>query len=205
MLRCVFCGLLSLLMFACFSARGESRFEVTPVLGAALFDLNIANNGSVVNSKAGGGVAGGAFIAYAFNPFISLETGILGVRRHVNDTAGVGSSASATYLEAPLLVRWRPMSFVSFALGGYGAMAISDLETVSSARVTTTTAFDNTNFRGTDLGAMASVRAHVPMTDRITFILDVRGMWGIADISTIQATTTRYRGAEFLGGLSFGL
>lgn len=205
MLRCVLCGLLSLVAFASFSALGEEHhgFKLTPVLGFGISNLSMTSGTTTVNTTAGAGSAAGAFAAFGFGGPVYLETGLLAVRRKINDVSGINTSFAASYLEIPLVVRWEPVRFFSAAVGGYTAFGVGDVTTTSGTTERTQT-FDSLNTKSSDLGALVSVRGAIPFNDRMAIILDARYLLGLQELSKVTGNSTKFRGLELLGGVSFG-
>jgi hypothetical protein len=190
--------------------------------------VTITNNGISSGTSFGGGV----LISEFFNPYLSLEDGLLYLPRSINETQTFSAGAvSGTisenfnfyYLQVPVLLRLHFQDLFSVGFGGYYAHTVGTIKyTFSSSNAavqaglpsgTQSTGYQSNGIPQTDVGLLFAFGAKVPVSDtHLSIYGDARYAMGLKNLQTTQLTSlntndssdnNKWHDFQLLVGLSY--
>lgn len=181
-----------------------TAFDITAVGVVDLSSPSIELSGTsqTTESKVGFGF-GGLVSLYSTTTF-TLEGGLLSISRKYALSSVPTSTIGLSMLEIPLLLRFDLLPIIAVSAGTYVALGMGDVST-TTAITTTTQTWDASNLSKTDFGLQACVSLALPVLPTLKFLIDLRYLYGIANLSTTNTASFKFRDIQLLGGLRFSL
>lgn len=180
----------------------DSRFSLG-VLGAiAIENPIVKQNGTqtAVDGKTsfGGGISADQEIGERMN----LELDLLYLSREFTQQTAeffgtsVTSTISSGYIQIPLLLRFKPIDFVSLGAGAYYSRALSSW-TVSSPSFSS----QSVDYDKNDWGVIAAVGTVIPLGERLKLVADLRYTRSLTDSGRSESESLQFSNLHFLAGV----
>jgi hypothetical protein len=125
--------------------------------------------------------------------------------KFTRDTVEIfGVSASSTFassfVQIPVLVRYRPIPYLNLGLGPYYSRVVSAWS-VSAADFSKT----EVNYGKNDFGFVAAVGSFIPANDMIALTVDLRYNQSLSNTATESKEVLKFSTLQGLVGLRFGI
>jgi hypothetical protein len=134
---------------------------------------------------------------------LGFELAGLYTRRSVSGP--LSSISSFTYVQVPLLLKFTPVSWLSFGVGAYGGYALGDVSNTGPAG-DAQLAYADLGYTRLDWGAAGSFGVQFRIRGPIAFFLDGRFMYGLQNIEAepVGGSVSQWMEASVWGGLRIG-
>lgn len=186
--------LVALIPFLILNGSKANAFEFSVLGATTVSNYNVAP--SLSGTSTGIGLGGGALGAFDLIPFFKLETGALYLNHGFSPVAG--SSLSLTHLNIPIIIKFSPVSLLSFGIGGYFGPVISQSLAGSAP------SFTGPPTASMDFGLLGNAGIQLPIAPFIHFRFDILYEFGLAGMN-VGSSTLNSRNLDFLVGFLFDI
>ena len=131
----------------------------------------------------------GALFSGDSNPVVNLEAGLLYMPRRYDEGFVLRELKT---LEVPVMLRFGPVPFVTFAVGGYFSRVIDSQG-------------NDTVFDSNDYGLGGSIAVRIPIVPMVGAIIDGRYLHGLANLDKRVLHQLNRRDFQILAGIDFTL
>ncbi len=147
---------------------------------------------------------GGLTTEFYLQAGLSLEADLLYLQHEFNQKTAefFGSSITSTFssghLQIPVLIRYRPIPFLSLGIGPYYSRVLTSWTVSASGQNSTTT-----NFGKNDYGALAAVGTSIPITGGLSASADIRYTRSFSETARSSGDAVKFSNLQIMAGLRF--
>ncbi|MCM2280063.1 MAG: PorT family protein [Oligoflexia bacterium] len=200
-------------MFLALSSAAHA-FELGAFGGFNFEKSDVSPSSNPLSTKSGFTI--GATVGADLVPMmLSWEIGLYNVKRKTGGAVPAGKSISGSIdsssvresynaLEIPLVLRLKPIPFLSPGLGFFYSASGSDLTTEYNTSGGTEVS-EKSPIDRDDYGLVASIQARFPLIPTLSFTIDGRYLLGLKENPYHGSNVVKLRELQVLGGVTFSL
>jgi hypothetical protein len=107
-------------------------------------------------------------------------------------------------IEIPLVLRFDLLPLVAVGAGGYFALGMGDA-TITTGALSVSSTYESLGVGKTDYGLLGTVSVALPLLPFLKVLVDVRYLYGLANMATASGSSFSMRDWQFMGGVRLAL
>lgn len=180
-------------------------FDITAVGVLDICSPTVSDTtGAAVSTDKKIGIGFGALVSVYSTTAFTLEAGLISLSRQYALSASPAETIGLKMLEVPILLRFDLLPIVSVSAGAYLALGMGDISK-SNPTSSTTETYNANSLGKTDYGLQASASLTLPILPTMKFLIDLRYLYGIANLDTRAGASFKFSDIQLLGGIRISI